>query len=57
MSPFKLAPTLVVLVFAWAAGPAAAQNSPAPSKPTASEPMPTRAAGGRPPVTITVAAR
>ena len=41
MSPFKLAPTLVVLVFAWAAGPAAAQNSPAPSKPTASEPMPT----------------
>ena len=45
MSPFKLALPVVVLAFAVATGPAVAQNSPAPSKPSASEPMPPPAAG------------
>jgi effector-binding domain-containing protein len=40
MSPFKLIPTIFALILALTASPAAAQNSPAPSKPGASEPMP-----------------
>jgi len=40
MSPFRLALAGIIFVFALAGGPAGAQNSPAPSKPSANEPMP-----------------
>jgi effector-binding domain-containing protein len=40
MSPFRLALAGIILAFALADGPAGAQNSPAPSKPSTSEPMP-----------------
>jgi effector-binding domain-containing protein len=45
MSPFKLALPVVFLAFAVADVPGVAQNSPAPSRPSASEPMPPPAAG------------
>jgi effector-binding domain-containing protein len=40
MSPFRLALAAIVLAFGSANGLAVAQNSPAPPKPSASEPMP-----------------
>jgi effector-binding domain-containing protein len=40
MSPFRFALAGVIFVFALADGLAGAQNSPAPSKPSANEPMP-----------------
>jgi len=44
MSPFKLTLIAIPLAFALGAGSAQAQNSPAPSKPGVSEPMPPPAA-------------
>jgi len=40
MSPFKLALVTVILAFALTLGPAGAQNPPAPSKPSTTEPTP-----------------
>jgi effector-binding domain-containing protein len=48
MSPFKLIPTMFALAVALVAAPAAAQNSPAPSQPGASEPMPSVAGPASP---------
>lgn len=40
MSPSRLAPITIAVAFALTAGPAAAQNPPAPPNPNANEPMP-----------------
>jgi effector-binding domain-containing protein len=48
MSPFRLALAAIVLAFGSANGLAVAQNSPAPAKPSASEPMPPAAQAAGP---------
>jgi effector-binding domain-containing protein len=48
MSPFKPVPIIITLAFALSAGPAVAQNSPAPTKPGASQPMPPMAGPAAP---------